>query len=235
MAKKIGTCPACFGTFSLDAKGLVVRHGWNEIGQRILGSYGNATHSGACFGTGYQPFEISTAGTVAYAFRAVIPAGEHALAHVAHLATRPAIVVEGSTGETHYEHGSRAYGVRGMSAAYAVRLVDGETVTIPGRWKPSTFVFEVEHEKRTVEAAEHVEGIRGLLARLFDAVSNWTPAEVRSKPVKATPALVLHKPGARYFGACGGAYESGIYRRKVYGRAAVAGETVTCAACLALG
>jgi hypothetical protein len=78
-----GTCPACFREMPLledNGHGRlgrdlpqpdggtyrIARHGWAERGGRQLGVHGQAWHDGECFGVGYQPFELSPEGTIAF-------------------------------------------------------------------------------------------------------------------------------------------------------------------------
>lgn len=53
-----GSCPACFGLYKLTDQGKMVHHGYQRPGIGYI--------IGDCFGVGYEPFELSNAGTVAY-------------------------------------------------------------------------------------------------------------------------------------------------------------------------
>lgn len=59
------TCPVCFRLFRLQDSRMP-RHGWREYGKRQRGAYGLVMHTSACFGTGYEPFEVSSRGTEDY-------------------------------------------------------------------------------------------------------------------------------------------------------------------------
>jgi hypothetical protein len=63
-AKK--TCQCCFRAMVVKG-GRIVKHGWQESGNRRQGQYGNAWHVGECPGTGYEPFEVSCERTKWYA------------------------------------------------------------------------------------------------------------------------------------------------------------------------
>ena len=92
MTNATGTCPACFRSMAVEG-GKIVRHGWTEQGQRRVGQYGNAWHTGQCFGAGWSPFEVSPAGTVAYVTQAVWPEALAAANEIARLAGMPRLVV----------------------------------------------------------------------------------------------------------------------------------------------
>lgn len=51
-------CQCCFRAVVVK-DGLIVSHGWKEVGNRRQGSYGNVWHTGSCFGVGFKPFEVS--------------------------------------------------------------------------------------------------------------------------------------------------------------------------------
>lgn len=58
-----GTCPACFANVKLGRGDRIMRHGWSTMGDRRKGEYGRSWHTGACFGVGYKPYELSKEGT----------------------------------------------------------------------------------------------------------------------------------------------------------------------------
>lgn len=68
-----GTCPACFANVKLNSSDKILRHGWTEMGGRQKGSYGQAWHSGACFGVGFKPYELSKEGTEKFREKKVLP------------------------------------------------------------------------------------------------------------------------------------------------------------------
>jgi hypothetical protein len=65
------TCPCCFRTMALVSGTIIARHGWTESGGRRVGEYGNAWHSGSCYGVDELPFEVSCEGTKKYHSRLV--------------------------------------------------------------------------------------------------------------------------------------------------------------------
>lgn len=68
-----GTCPACFANVKLNSSDKILRHGWTEMGGRQKGNYGQAWHSGACFGVGFKPYELSKEGTEKFREKKVLP------------------------------------------------------------------------------------------------------------------------------------------------------------------
>lgn len=93
--KTTGTCGACFRTMSLDKTGRVVRHGWVEEGGRRAGEYGNAWHSGSCFGCGHLPYEVSPDCTTAYLAEVLFPTALRLNMRLESLATNPDLLFEG--------------------------------------------------------------------------------------------------------------------------------------------
>lgn len=90
---KRGTCSVCFGEFD-STEISIGRHGWKEFGGRQVGVYGQAHHSGECFGLGYKPFELSSEGTVAYLETRLVPYLASVERELAHLASRPTLLVK---------------------------------------------------------------------------------------------------------------------------------------------
>lgn len=89
-----GTCPCCFVNTKM-VKGRMIRHGWSVSGQRQRGVLGLTFHSGPCFGTGYQPFELSPQGTKDYLKLALTPAIKNTEDQIFSLKGRPEkLVVE---------------------------------------------------------------------------------------------------------------------------------------------
>ena len=70
-----GTCPVCEGNFKRDGKGGMVHHGYQRPGDGFI--------HGDCFAVGYQPWEISPAGAMAYLQNALRPHLEGAEHHLA--------------------------------------------------------------------------------------------------------------------------------------------------------
>jgi hypothetical protein len=54
-------CQVCFNAYSFDRNGMLVKHGWQEVGGRQRHSYGNAYHVGACSGSRQVPFQVDKA------------------------------------------------------------------------------------------------------------------------------------------------------------------------------
>jgi len=99
---------------TLGADGKVVRHGWREAGgTRRVGSYGHVFHSGACFGVGWLPYEVSSDCTTAFVEHGLFPMGVNAQGYLTHLATRPALVYEGATWAANFTEVRNAPGCRG--------------------------------------------------------------------------------------------------------------------------
>lgn len=114
-----GTCPACFRAFVV-LNGKIRKHGWTEQGGRQVGSYGNAWHTGECFGVGYEPFELSTEGTVAFvSYLGKMLAGAQERLDAVTIATE--FVYEGvvSFGQYHY-------GVGREKAPFAAKIKEGD-------------------------------------------------------------------------------------------------------------
>lgn len=59
-----GTCGVCGANVKMTRAGKLMRHGWRVQGGGWQG-YGS-WHSASCFGTGYQPFELSPKGAIEY-------------------------------------------------------------------------------------------------------------------------------------------------------------------------
>ncbi len=93
--KPSGTCGACFRPMTLDKTGRVVRHGWVEQGGRRAGEYGNAWHSGSCFGCGHLPYEVSPDCTKAYLAEVLFPTALRIGMRLEHLGTNPDLLFEG--------------------------------------------------------------------------------------------------------------------------------------------
>lgn len=206
--KTVGTCPACFNTVSLTAKGRVVRHGWKVYGARTVGQYHRSWHSGPCFGVGYLPFEVSAEGTVDYFFKEVVPYGASALKDLAYLSTKPDI--RGKVEGTRYS----GYG----DFEYIIR--SGDMTRTRGYWhsiNPQTqahremmLVFDRVPEY-TAALDQRVKRTEANLANLIacghdlcERVAAWQPAEVQVKKtvVKET---VYHARSERihHFTVCG--------------------------------
>jgi len=90
--KNTGTCPACFANVKL-ASGKIMRHGWVVSGHRQRGAMNMSWHSGPCFGTAWQPFEVSKEGTMQFLEKIVMPARDRAVDALARLRERPETLI----------------------------------------------------------------------------------------------------------------------------------------------
>ena len=83
-----GTCAVCMQNVKLTTGNRVMRHGWEEVGQRRAGDYGHVFHSGSCPGVKYLPWEFSPKGAEDYTdkLRAMVP---RIKARIAQLETDP--------------------------------------------------------------------------------------------------------------------------------------------------
>lgn len=130
MTKKtvsVGTCPVCFGSFKVTAKGVIIRHGWSVQGSRTVGSYHQSWHTGPCFGVGYQPFEVSTKGTMDFFTQVIIPAGQRAFEAREALNARPTfyLVINGEQVDW-VDARSRSTPGYAVYAEIGVRIQDGD-------------------------------------------------------------------------------------------------------------
>lgn len=203
--KTVGTCPACFNTVSLTAKGRVVRHGWKVYGARTVGQYHRSWHSGPCFGVGYLPFEVSAEGTVDYFFKEVVPYGASALKDLAYLGTKPDIhrIVE----ETRFSaYGTFEYVLRATDKAWdgdfwAQTYEHRSLLTFFDRMIPK---YEDALDKMVKNTESNLANLIACGHDLCERVAAWQPAEVQVKKtvVKET---VYHARSERnhHFTACG--------------------------------
>jgi len=143
-----GTCPCCFGLYKLTTDGGMVHHGFTRpgIGQ-ILGD---------CFGVGYQPFEVSFAGTEAlrnyFANRLT-----HLEAHLAFLNSDACTKVRETVSE----------GWGRNATTKIVELVRG----VDAR-------FETILAKDVVRVTKNIEGLVADVKGLTGMITNWKAADL---------------------------------------------------------
>ncbi len=223
MVKK-GTCGACFRAMSLTGDSKLVRHGWREEGgTRRVGAYGNVSHSGPCFGVGWDPYEVSPKCTEAFVDRVLFPMGVRCQEELAWIATRPALVFNGRTflGNEPQARGSD-YG-RGKDwdgyGEWQVRLRDGMPATCLQKvWeydqKPGQFKVYNDDYKKIPSYEAHRAGIEVQIQSRWKAISTdglyclkmiaeWKPTAVpevaRKMPLVHTPNPArTHYPMCRW-------------------------------------
>lgn len=184
-----GTCPACFGHFVV-VKGLIRKHGWSEMGGRQVGVYGHAYHTGECFGVGYEPFEKSTKGTIAfieYLGKLLVTVE----ARLAYFNARPDMFYTGKI--------TTGYGRREESCEYMVKLKPGMT-----RVSGLSFNYKIEcphfyhpayedHLKSMLAGINYeLNSIKNDLEKCHTAVKNW---ELKDLFVEVKKVRLVHKPG----------------------------------------
>jgi hypothetical protein len=182
---------------------VMTRHGWQEQGGRQVGVYGQAWHAGQCFGVGWTPFELSTAGTVAFITQVLFPRAltqENALAH---LATRPPLIIDFEN--EGYLPGSSLVGKsrEKYKAPYQARLVDG----FPGAPRTTLYVgnesiYLVGLSSYQDALQSEIDQHRALLGSLrrealdcFAAISTWKLGELRDE--ERVPTRHYKNEGAR--------------------------------------
>lgn len=202
MASK-GTCGACFRSMTLTGAGLVMRHGWSEVGgTRRVGQYGNVVHTGPCFGVGWAPYEVSPDCTTAFVNQVLFPMGVGVQATQARLATRPALIYSGKT----WLRGEPGFaGSGGLTrnewdgyAHWQVRLVDGDPETcgtkfyyfLPedretgGKFVPDTYNKIPSYEKFLASHVAQAQASWDAVAKdglyCLKMVREWKPAAVKT-------------------------------------------------------
>lgn len=165
------TCPCCFRAMALDNNGRVVRHGWQEQGGRRVGEYGNAWHMGQCFGTGYEPFEVSCQGTKD--FHALLKRTEAEMEKgLAALEARPA-KLSGS-----YKKG---WGRNAEVVSFELEDDGGSLEDVLG-WRDGqsrecpTGTYAWNLKNRLERAKSELRMLRADLDTLAKAIENWKPA-----------------------------------------------------------
>ncbi len=228
--KTVGTCHACFQTIALTAKGLVSRHGWKVLGNRQVGHYQQTWHTGPCFGTSYEPFEISTKGTVDYFWQVVVPAGTRNLNVIAHLDTHPAIIVSEASRQTYYVNGTRSFGEQPVQAFYEVRLVPGdEGIKCEKDHYATVFSYEKEVMKRVDSAKAERAAVLSTSEFLCEKVSEWKPQAVAAKAEPVKPLKPTHFRRNGLYTVCGKSHTA--VNGRVMAPSTNKPEEVTCDCC----
>lgn len=207
---KRGTCPVCFGKFD-TTEASIGKHGWKEFGGRQVGVYGQAVHSGECFGLGYKPFELSSEGTVAYLETRLVPYLASVERALTHLATRPTLLVAKS--QTWQER----------QAKKPEEMIELTFAAMPREYESvlARKVRDREEEKAAVEAD---------IARFQKLVAEWAPGTLADKVAKVeTVHLEITDRAGRQVASCA--------TRRMFGRPQNLKKTtnkaaVTCSRCL---
>lgn len=185
--KSIGTCPACFQSVTLNSDGFVMRHGWKVSGNRQVGAYHQSWHSGPCFGTGYEPFEVSTKGTVEFFWDIIVPAGTACGRRIQHLQSHPAIIVGGKSTNHVREGHTMVY------PEFEIRLVPGDVdVVVEKGYYAKKFSYETVLTARMDTETREYEAAVFAAHHLCDMVSSWVPKSVTAKPEKAKAIRPVH-------------------------------------------
>lgn len=229
-AKNFGTCPACFQSVMLTGKGLISRHGWKVLGNRQVGHYQQTWHTGPCFGTSYEPFEVSSKGTVDYFWHVVVPAGTRNLNVIAHLDTRPALIVSAASRQTYYVNGTRSYGEQPVQAFYEVRLVSGdEGIKCEKDHYAKVFSYEAEFMKRMDAAKSERVDVLAACEFLCDKVAEWKPQAVKPKVDPVKPVKPTHFRRNGLYTVCGKSHTA--VNGRVMAPSTNKPEEVTCPQC----
>lgn len=235
-----GTCGACFRSMALGTDGKVVRHGWREAGgTRRVGSYGHVFHSGACFGVGWLPYEVSSDCTAAFVERVLFPMGVNAQGYLAHLATRPALVFEGATWAANF---SEARGQMGHAWTpnrwdgyyrWSLKLRDGDPAQTlknhpedySGTRVPS---YDAHLASKVSDGQRTWEGIAKDALYCLKMVADWKPVAVKTVE-KKLPLLHTGHTNSPWLARCRMAFGRGPGLRVTQ----VAAD-VTCPKCQAI-
>jgi hypothetical protein len=176
-----GTCPVCFRNIKLNTDNTMKRHGWNVQGQRQVGSYGVSWHTGPCIGVGYEPYELSPAGTVA-AQKVVLRNIGSALDAWVNLQEKPELTIYKKT--RLYGDEAKAYrkehGIRGGMVYREDRVVlrPGDT----SRLHPMQGDYETVWQSRNNSARGKLQHLKRDFEFLDGKIQDW---EVRPLPGKA--------------------------------------------------
>ncbi len=193
MATMNGICQVCFNTHRITGKGALYRHGWQEQGGRRVGEYGNAWHTGSCYGVGYVPFEVSCERTKWYLTQveAEITRMEGVIEN---LATLPEL----TTKVEHKTVGAQRYSEK---TTHSVTLKDGDAGAyhydcgckgLPTYNWASKASYSVVHKRKTSQAVAHLEGMKKTAAFLTEAIRTWKPAKVEE--AKRKGPLTHYRP-----------------------------------------
>lgn len=197
-----GTCPCCFGEFDVEAgSGRIGRHGWKEIGDRRVGMYGRAMHTGSCFGVSYPAFEISSEGTEAYLAKVLIPTIEAVNKELERLANRPSLTVAydfyASGGFRNAE--KRSYVLKDGDEGVSVDCEPERN----GYARKKHFSYDYYLGVAIRKAERDLKLFESDRDRLEAAVASWKPGELKAKKAKGpTVHLEVVRRGNSY-AACG--------------------------------
>jgi hypothetical protein len=172
-----GTCPACFANVKLTSKDRIMRHGWATMGERRKGEYGRSWHTGACFGVGYEPYELSKRGTEDFRKLQFLPWKERLLEKQEGLSNStlpiPTRSGEVKPGEPQYK-GLRAKALGQVRKQLSQADMDLKTLDSRiSAWKPQPLPGS---RKASVKATDGQTGaenrLRRLAAKLADVVES---------------------------------------------------------------
>ena len=242
-----GTCGACCRLMALGSDGRVKRHGWREAGgTRAVGRYGNVVHSGACFGVGWLPYEVSPDCTKAFVERVLFPMGVSIQEHLTRLGTHPPLIMSGSSYMRNEFRGAAPDLARNAWDGYSrweVRLVDEDPESHNQGFylgsNGSTFYKDEmsripsyeTHQIREVELATsrwNAVSRDGLYC--CQMISDWKPQE--AKTIAKKVALV-HTPSLRqsWSPACLLTFRRGSSNGSEF-KLTQSADEVTCSRCL---
>lgn len=210
----LGTCPVCFNSHVVT-KGVMIKHGWMEVGGREVGVYGQAWHSGSCYAVGCLPFEVSCETTKKFLAEVAIPDTARWERTVARLRTRPELTVL----RTEYVRDDNGYVLyhKRKAVTRTVAIVCTETNEFGAGG-----VYDNELAKELRQAEACLQSTKDLVTLLTGKIAAWAPAEMPEYHGK-TVTRHLKREGAKVV-ACGS---------RSYGLVTTSTESdVTCTRCL---
>lgn len=218
-----GTCPACFREMDVD-NGRMHMHGWRESGGRRAGEYGNAFHTGSCFGVGFEPFEISPEGTWTYLREALFHEALAAANELAHYESRPTLLVE----YTFYKLGSAGWGKGRSTESRVVEMKPGDTTEVEYEERgygtnTRTLDYEKELENRLRKARQRLDWAKRSGTEVYAKAEAWKPGKLKTKDAKGPTVHRVPKNGKSKRPWCG----SNSY----YAKTTEVDDEVTCSRC----
>lgn len=234
-----GTCGACFRLMGVGSDGLVVRHGWRESGGRRAGEYGRVYHSGACFGVGRLPFEVSAKCTEDFVEQILSPMGTRARAVIVHLESMPTLVYEGKTFAANFTDcrghmqltKSKSEETWDGYFRWCVNLTPGTErqeikchkedhygVTVPS--------YKQYHRERLDVAKRSEEDIKNDTLHCLGRIAQWKPVALVTQEKK--PKTVHRRRDGGYTMMCQGVFISSDWT----GASTLVNSEVTCVRCL---
>lgn len=227
----LGTCAVCF-TEHVVRDGVVVKHGWQECGGREVGVYGKAWHSGACFGVGHKPYEVSCEATKLFHEQCAVPHLLVCTKVVAHWRTRPVFTVT-LTEWDRDEDGAFVYDGKGnrKTRSFHVECAPDNEFgqEIFGDYyfrQKNGNITQYDHYlgKRMTEAEQELNFAQAHVDFLADKIATWAPAEMREYHGKET---------VRHFQAVHAQRKSSVCGSRSYGVVVTTERSeVTCTRCL---